>query len=574
MNIQKFKNNFNMRKIFLALATALALVGCQEKPAPAPEVKDSIEIEPSSKTISAEGGDVKVMVTSSGEWTLEAKAEYRWVSASADKGVDGDVVTFNVDPNETLDNLVSEWTFTCGEAVAEFKLTLKGLDKLPASIILNSEENLVLDYNKGEFTVLLHSDDVMYRDIKVTLGNENSWLKHVTSLAGDEEGDAKIIFSYNALEGLDDLRETITFSAEDVKTPVVVNVVQEAKHVLSTEKEFYTVAVEGETIEIPVTVNVEYSITVSAEGNGWLTAEKTDAGIKVKAEALTESKRTATITLAQTDAKEGEEALKRVLTVTQVKALISWAADMKGNRLFPKWDGTAEKLGYASAVTLEAMINIDEFNKNGISTVMGIEGDFLLRFGDAAPDNVLQVATMNGNYDVDFKFETNRWYHLAVTFTQDASYYANVAVYIDGQKKGEKLNWQMKGGGSWYGDPIRRGVNFSKNWSYEPDGTRCFWMGYSYDANRDLKGKMTEIRIWNKVLTEEEINAPDHFYSVNPKSEGLYSYWKFTEGQGSTIEDATGNGNKLYGETNVRKQGNDNKGDEGIKWVEVALPDK
>ena len=61
MNIQKFKNNFNMRKIFLALATALALVGCQEKPAPAPEVKDSIEIEPSSKTISAEGGDVKVM---------------------------------------------------------------------------------------------------------------------------------------------------------------------------------------------------------------------------------------------------------------------------------------------------------------------------------------------------------------------------------------------------------------------------------------------------------------------------------------------------------------------------------
>ena len=563
-----------MKKILVALATALALVGCQEKPAPAPEVKDSIEIEPSSKTISAEGGNVKVMVTSSGEWTLEAKAEYGWVSASANKGVDGDVVTFNVDPNETLDNLVSEWTFTCGEAVAEFKLTLKGLDKLPASIKLNSEENVVLDYNKGEFTVLLHSDDVEYRDIKVTLGNENSWLKHVTSLAGDEEGDAKIIFSYNALEGLDDLRETITFSAEDVKTPVVVNVVQEAKHVLSTEKEFYTVAVEGETVEIPVTVNVEYSITVSAEGNGWLTAEKTDAGIKVKAEALTESKRTATITLAQTDAKEGEEALKRVLTVTQVKALISWAADMKGNRLFPKWDGTAEKLGYASAVTLEAMINIDEFNKNGISTVMGIEGDFLLRFGDSAPDNVLQVATMNGNYDVKFEFETNRWYHLAVTFTQDASYYANVAVYIDGQKKGEKLNWQMKGGGSWYGDPIRRGVNFSKKWSYEPDGTRCFWMGYSYDANRDLKGKMTEIRIWNKVLTEEEINAPDHFYSVNPKSEGLYSYWKFTEGQGSTIEDAPGNGNKLYGETNVRKQGSDNIGDEGIKWVEVALPDK
>ncbi len=564
-----------MKKILVALATALALVGCQEKPAPAPEVKDSIEIEPSSKTISAEGGNVKVMVTSSGEWTLEAKAEYGWVSASADKGVDGDVVTFNVDPNETLDNLVSEWTFTCGEAVAEFKLTLKGLEKLPASITLNSEENLVLDYNKGEFTVLLHSDDIEYRDIKVTLGNENSWLKYVTSLAGDEEGDAKIIFSYNALEGLDDLRETITFSAEDVETPVVVNVVQEAKHVLSTEKEFYTVPVEGKTVEIPVTANVEYSITVSAEGNGWLTAEKTDAGIKVKAEALTDRKRSATITLAQTDAKEGEEALNRVLTITQVSSLISWAADMTGNRLFPKWESTTvSKLGVATALTLEAMVNIDEFHKE-INTIMGIEGRFLLRFGDAGlKENTLQIATFAGNAVVDFDFKTNTWYHIACVYTFSLNdYYGSTTIYINGEKVFEKDDWNFQQYLGWQWGYVT-GVDFSPAWSYEPNGNRCFWIGYSFDANRDLRGKMTEIRIWNKALTAEEINAPNHFYTVDPKSEGLYSYWKFTEGQGSTIEDATGNGNKLYGETNVRKQGSDNIGDEGIKWVEVALPDK
>ena len=566
-----------MKKILVALATALALVGCQEKPAPAPEVKDSIEIEPSSKTISAEGGNVKVMVTSSGEWTLEAKAEYGWVSASADKGVDGDVVTFNVDPNETLDNLVSEWTFSCGEAVAEFKLTLKGLEKLPASITLNSEENVVLDYNKGEFTVLLHSDDIEYRDIKVTLGNENSWLKHVTSLAGDEEGDAKIIFSYNALEGLDDLRETITFSAEDVKTPVVVNVVQEAKHVLSTEKEFYTVAVEGETVEIPVTVNVEYSITVSAEGNGWLTAEKTDAGIKIKAEALTDGKRSATVTLAQTDAKEGEEPLNRVLTITQVSSLISWAADMTGNRLFPKWESTTvSKLGVATALTLEAMVNIDEFHKE-INTIMGIEGMFLLRFGDAGiKENTLQIATFNGNEVVNFDFKTNTWYHIACVYTfSENDYYGSTTIYINGEKVFEKDDWYFQKYVYWPLYKYVTGVDFSPAWSYEPDGTRVFWYGYSYDNNRDLRGKMTEIRIWNKALTAEEINAPNHFYTVDPKSEGLYSYWKFTRGQGDTIEDATGNGNKLYGEVDIAKQPNgDNSGPAGIKWVEVALPDK
>lgn len=117
-------------------------------------------------------------------------------------------------------------------------------------------------------------------------------------------------------------------------------------------------------------------------------------------------------------------------------------------------------------------------------------------------------------------------------------------------------------------------LNLSPQWSYEPWGDRCFWVGYSYEYNRDTYGQMTEVRIWNKALTEEEINAPDHFYKVDPHSQGLFSYWPFTAGSGDSIEDATGKGNKLYGEKNVRKQGGDNIGDPGIEWVEVALPEK
>ena len=86
---------------------------------------------------------------------------------------------------------------------------------------------------------------------------------------------------------------------------------------------------------------------------------------------------------------------------------------------------------------------------------------------------------------------------------------------------------------------------------------------------------MTEIRIWNKALTADEINAPNHFYTVDPNSEGLFSYWKFVEGEGSTVADATGKGNPLHGELDITKQSNgDNSGPAGIDWVEVALPDK
>ena len=88
-------------------------------------------------------------------------------------------------------------------------------------------------------------------------------------------------------------------------------------------------------------------------------------------------------------------------------------------------------------------------------------------------------------------------------------------------------------------------------------------------------GQMTEIRIWNKALTDDEINAENHFYTVDPASEGLFSYWKFTEGEGATVADKTAKGNPLYGETDIAKQSNgDNKGPAGIEWYEVALPDR
>lgn len=564
-----------MKKIFYFAAAALAVFGCQPKEAPA--TPDSIELSAESKTVDNNGGSFSVMVTSSTDWTLEAKEANTWAHPGATSGSDGDIVKFTVDPNTGLEDLSAVYVFKAGKAQAELSIVslAKELDPLEVD-----RTEVAVSYEAGEISLNVKAA-AAYRDIKVSVDAPDAWLAHVVNLPGVDGNDALLKFSYQALEGLDDRSAVITVSAENA-ADVTVNVLQEAKHVLAAEKQFYTLDTAGETVDIPLSVNVEYSITVAEEGAGWLSAEKTESGIKVTATAIEGSKRSSDIVLAQTDAKEGEEALVYTLTFTQTEVLISWAADMAGNRLFPKWDGTAEPLGYPEELTLECLFRADEFN-NSISTLMGIEGDFLLRLGDSAPKNVLQLATMAGNLDVyvdeasSLGFETNRWYHVAVTLAQrqeGSNYIADVKVYIDGQLKAEKSDWTMKGGGSWWGDPVRTGINMSKPWSYESDGTRCFWIGYAYDANRDLKGQMTEIRIWNKILTEGELNAENHFYNVDPKSEGLYSYWKFAEGEGSTIADATGNGNKLYGETNVRKQGNDNIGDEGISWAPVALPDR
>lgn len=71
-----------------------------------------------------------------------------------------------------------------------------------------------------------------------------------------------------------------------------------------------------------------------------------------------------------------------------------------------------------------------------------------------------------------------------------------------------------------------------------------FYIGRSYNHKRWFNGKMAEVRIWNRALSEEEINADGHFFSVDPATaEGLLAYWKLNGGDGSVIKDYSGNNN-------------------------------
>ena len=178
------------------------------------------------------------------------------------------------------------------------------------------------------------------------------------------------------------------------------------------------------------------------------------------------------------------------------------------------------------------------------TTIMGIEGKFLVRIGDSGVDpNQIQIASSRNLTNSDLKLDAGRWYHVAVTFES-----GNVKVYLDGAEKCS-------------GNVGTSSVNFGVAHSDESDGKpRCFWIGYSYASDRYFDGQISEVRIWNKALTPEEINAPDHFYQVAAASDGLVAYWKFDEGAGKTIKDQTSYGNDLT----VEKE---------LKWVNVSLPE-
>ena len=232
---------------------------------------------------------------------------------------------------------------------------------------------------------------------------------------------------------------------------------------------------------------------------------------------------------------------KNYYFVFRAGALINVVADMSKNFLTVKW-ATPDLVNNMSQITMEALIYPREFGKL-ISTVMGIEGNFLMRIGDAGfPDNQIQIATGAGNFpdaDSNKGLQTNRWQHVAMTYDADTR---EVKVYVNGS-----LQSQGK---------LRTGKV-----SIVGNGTdRDFLIGKSYDDARWFEGNMSEVRVWNVVRTQEEIAA--NFYSVNPKSKGLVGYWKMDDSASPNIvKDATGNGN-------------DATANKPLSWHNVSLPKK
>ena len=80
-----------------------------------------------------------------------------------------------------------------------------------------------------------------------------------------------------------------------------------------------------------------------------------------------------------------------------------------------------------------------------------------------------------------------------------------------------------------------------------PTVTSSFLLGrdsssYSQGINSSYKGLVDNFSIWNKVLTQSEIQQ--YMYSPPTGNEaGLVGYWNFNEGSGNTVTDLSGNGN-------------------------------
>ena len=175
-------------------------------------------------------------------------------------------------------------------------------------------------------------------------------------------------------------------------------------------------------------------------------------------------------------------------------------------------------------LTLECRVLANSFHSANpyISSIIGIEEKFLLRFGDVsiARDEVMLAGgevTGAGKYQLAApdKFTPGRWYHVAAVYNGSA-----MMLYIDGRIAAST-------------EAAKGVIDMSWDWA------GGFHIGYSADG-RMLDGYISEARVWSKALTASQLQ--ENLCYVNPTSEGLVAYWRFNGSEGGDVPDLTGHG--------------------------------
>ena len=218
--------------------------------------------------------------------------------------------------------------------------------------------------------------------------------------------------------------------------------------------------------------------------------------------------------------------------------------------------GTADCVNGLTAVTYEAIVRVHDFHYAGptssyieekLSTIMGVEQHLLLRIGDTNfYADQLQVdgsGVSLGKFPEKNKgklLSLEEWYHVAFTYDLETGI---ACIYVNGQLQSQT---QVA--------PTVKVINLGLR-AIDPDpetDARQFFIGYSYDAFRQLCGDISEVRIWSVARTQADIWR-DMYDVENPAEKPeLRAYWKFNEGSGNIIKDWSQYGNDAVAHTDLK----------------------
>lgn len=165
--------------------------------------------------------------------------------------------------------------------------------------------------------------------------------------------------------------------------------------------------------------------------------------------------------------------------------------------------------------TMECRFKLNSYGW-GIASVIGHESWMCqLRFGNGVdvPTTTMQAFSKDVACTLDYKFMLNKWYHIAMTDNG-----SEATIYINGEKV----------------------QTFTTGTSSSPNDCTDMYIGNIVGGGRPFDGIITEVRLWDRVLSPLEIKNNECY--VDPNTEGLMGYWRMNEIEnGTTVKDLSPN---------------------------------
>ena len=212
----------------------------------------------------------------------------------------------------------------------------------------------------------------------------------------------------------------------------------------------------------------------------------------------------------------------QVLAASQVQYIVlNQLIKTRGVNLGGRWHiemeetmrGKAELDGL-SACTMEIRMYANGWSSlsHGISSLIGVEENFLLRLGDVSiggvdePRSILNVAGRGSTLSaLKNPISLNRWYHVAVVDNG-----SEMKLYIDGVEVASTPTAGLK--------TINLGYYYNS----------AFAIGRSAGDYRRFNGIVSEARVWTRALSPVELLNNQCY--VNPaEADGLLGYWRLDE---------------------------------------------
>jgi len=174
-------------------------------------------------------------------------------------------------------------------------------------------------------------------------------------------------------------------------------------------------------------------------------------------------------------------------------------------------------MDFVASFTVEAWIYMTDNTNNTIIDKGGYQYLFQVHNGELG---FYSVPGTYGQwkYSTNANIQTNKWTHVALTY----DYLNGVKFYVNGEPKGSGTVYNALSTDN--GD-----VNIGRQ---EPSSCQC----------NTFNGRIDELKVWSTVRTASEISA--NYNKILTGSEtGLVAYYHFDETSGTSVADATSNGN-------------------------------